>query len=399
MNEALRSGGSIAGSSVAAVAADGASAAAPPAVREPDHTVPPGAPRWAVVGIFILMTIGGLAFARPFLVPVVLGALLTLVFSPVRRVLDKLLPSVVSALLIVGFLITLIIGGLVLLSAPVKGWIEDAPRITATIEAKVNELRGAAETIVEAGQEISDIAATDGDDEQVVVREQSTASSIALIAPSVAAQLVFVLALLFFLLASGDMIYEKIVHVLPTFKDKRAAMRIAYDMERKLSRYLFTITMINVALGAVIGLAMWAQGMPNPLLFAVIGCALNFVPYVGAMAGAAIAVAVGLVSLDEVGQAVLAGVSYFALTSLFGQFVTPYFVSRQLRLNTVVVFLSVAMCAWLWSVVGMLIATPLLVTVRVFCEHIPPLENLGDFLSARGAEREDPKETLEGPRL
>ncbi len=93
-------------------------------------------------------------------------------------------------------------------------------------------------------------------------------------------------------------------------------------------------------------------------------------------------------SLESAGEAALAGGSYFALTTLVGQFVTPFFVSRRLRVNAVVVFLSVAMGAWLWSIVGMLIATPLLVAIRTFCEHIPALEGVGTFLSARGAEQE-----------
>jgi predicted PurR-regulated permease PerM len=69
-----------------------------------------------------------------------------------------------------------------------------------------------------------------------------------------------------------------------------------------------------------------------------------------------------------------------------GQFVTPYFVGRSLKMNTVVIFLSIALGAWLWSVMGMLLAVPLLVAIRAFCEHIPQLESVGDFLSARGSE-------------
>jgi predicted PurR-regulated permease PerM len=197
------------------------------------------------------------------------------------------------------------------------------------------------------------------------------------------------LVLLLFLLASGDMFYEKIVHVMPTFKDKRRAVRIVYDIERKLSRYLFTITAINAGLGASIGASMWLIGMPNPLLFAVIGFAFNYVPYLGALSGIAVAAIVGLVTFDGAAQAFLPAVVYFALTAIEGQFVTPYFVGRRLEMNSVVIFLSIALGAWLWSVMGMLLAVPLLVTIRAFCEHIPRLEPVGGFLSARGSEGEN----------
>lgn len=346
-------------------------------------------PRWAVIGIFLLLLVGGLAYAQAFMLPVVLAFLLMLVFSPVRRFLDRRgVPSGVSAMLIVGSLVTLLAGGLLALATPVSEWIGNAPEIGREIEGKLRELRGAAEGMREAAEQVDQMASGEdtSDVQRVVVQEPGIAGSVALVAPAVLAQAVFTVVLLFFLLSSGDMIYEKIVHVAPTFKDKRLAVRIAHDVERKLSRYLFTITVINSGLGLAIGLAMWLLGMPNPLLFATIGFLFNFVPYVGALAGVAIAIIVGLVSLDEARDALLAGVTYFALTSIEGQLITPYFVGRSLRLNTVVVFLSVTLWAWLWSVVGMLVATPLLVTIRAFCEHIPALEPVGDFLSARGAE-------------
>ena len=128
-----------------------------------------------------------------------------------------------------------------------------------------------------AAEATEDAAQATGDDapERVVVQESGAAMSLALTAPTVLAQIVLTLVLLFFLLASGDMFYEKIVHVTPRFSDKRRAVKIAFDVERRLSRYLLTIATINAGLGVAIGLAMWALGMPTPLLFATIGVRLQ----------------------------------------------------------------------------------------------------------------------------
>jgi predicted PurR-regulated permease PerM len=185
------------------------------------------------------------------------------------------------------------------------------------------------------------------------------------------------------------MIYEKIVHVMPTLTDKKTAVRIAHDIEHKLSTYLFTITVIDIGLGVVIGGVMWAIGMPNPLLFGVGAFALNYIPYAGPATGVVLSTVVGLISGDGLWMGALAGGSYVLIATIEGQLITPYFVGRQLRLNTVVVFLSIALWAWLWSVVGMIVATPLLVAVRTFCEYIPSLEGVGAFLSARGEEQEE----------
>ena len=358
-----------------------------------------GAPRWAVIGIFVMMVVFALAYAKVFLTPLLMAFLLALVFSPLRRVMERMrVPSGAAAGLIMGVLVAGLIAVMFLISGPVREWTADAPRIGAQLEQRIAQIRasfggdGEGASLTEVVEQVSDAAApTTADPEvtEVVVREDGALTTIAATAPSILVQLVLTLVLLFFILASGDMFYEKLVHVLPTFSDKRRAMRIAREIERKVSRYLLTITVINAGLGASIGLAMWALGMPDPLLFALAGCLLNYVPYIGAIVGAGVTLLVGLLTFPGMGEAVVPAIVYYALTSFEGQFVTPTAVGRNLKLNTVVVFIAVAFWAWLWSVVGMLIAVPLLVAIRVLCENIPALHNLGDFLSARGAERED----------
>ena len=327
---------------------------------------PSPVPRWAVIGIFVLLAFGAITYAQSFLMPVVLAFLLALIFSPVRRALERLrvAPGIAAAGIVV-MLVTALLVIVVTLATPVASLVDDGPRIAAEIQQKLADLRGAAEDVTEvaaqvdqiaqgggAGEAAEDAAAATGAEapERVVVEERGAAMSIAMTAPGVLAQFVLTLVLLFFLLASGDMFYEKIVHVIPRFSDKRRAVRIAYDIERRLSRYLLTITIINAGLGLSIGLAMWAIGMPTPLMFGVIGFLFNFVPYVGAVAGVLIATAVAVVSLDTIGMALATGAVYFLCTAVEGQFVTPYFVGRSLRLNVVVVFISVTL--WGVAVVG-----------------------------------------------
>ncbi|WP_296591421.1 AI-2E family transporter [Methylophaga sp.] len=345
---------------------------------------------WAVIGIFLLLLLASIAYARSFLVPVALGVLLALVFSPVRRFLERRkLPPAVSALIIVGGLITLMGLGISSLADPVQSWIKEAPTIGFKLEQKLRGANESAKAIIDAGKQIDQIASVENDREEVQkvsAREPGVLVKLATSVPEVLAQVVFTLVLLFFLLASGDMFYEKLVHIMPTFKDKRNAIKISYDIERKLSNYLFTITLINAALGIAIGVSMWLLGMPNPILFGVLAFALNFVPYLGAIVGVVIAALVGLLTFDHTGTALLPALAYLILTIFEGQFATPYFVGRRLEMNPVVIFLSVALWAWLWSIVGMLVAVPLLVAVRTFCEHIPRLQAFGTFLSARGSE-------------
>lgn len=361
----------------------------------PATTIFKSTSHWAIVGIFLLLLLGSIAHARDFLVPVALGVLLALVFSPVRRFLERRrLPPAVSAFIIVSGLMTLIGLGLSTLADPVQSWIKEAPTIGFKIEQKLRGANQSAKEVIDAGKQIEQIASLENETEQVQKvspREPGVLVKLATSVPEILAQMVFTLVLLFFLLASGDMFYEKLVHIMPTFKDKRNAVRISYDIERKLSNYLFTITLINAVLGIAVGVSMWLLGMPNAILFGVLAFAFNFVPYLGAIIGVVIAALVGLLTFDHTVTALLPALAYLTLTIIEGQLATPYFVGRRLEMNPVVIFLSVALWAWLWSIVGMLVAVPLLVAVRTFCEHIPSLQAFGTFLSARGSENFHPE--------
>ena len=343
-------------------------------------------PSWAAIGTFLILASAAFLYAKAVLMPTVLAFLLAITFSPIRRFLEKLhVPTGIAAAIITLGLFFGLIGAFAGVSAPLGEYVANAPEYLRDAEYKLRAVSETVEKVSSVGDEI-DMAAAEDDVQTVAVREPGLASQVAGVAPIILAQIVLTLALLFFILASGDMFYEKTVHAIGNFKDKRRAVKIIRDIEAKLSRYFFTITIINAGLGVVIALAMWAMGMPHPYLFGLFAFVFNFVPYIGAVLGVAIATVIGIVTFDQVTTALLAGLVYFACTSFEGQFVTPYAVGRSLKLNTVVVFIAVAFWGWMWSVTGMIVAMPILIALRAFAEHVPSLYSLGDFLSGRHEE-------------
>lgn len=378
----------------------------------------PARPNMALNILAFLAVIGAIVLGRSFLMPVVLGFLLSLTFSPVRRVLQRrgVPPWATATLVVVGLLIGS--AGLIMaLSSPAQEYVEDRETIASDVERKLRGISEAIEKVSDASEQVEKMASGEGggdtastateavtqsedaseeeeEPQKVVVEGPSLVSRMAWGAPAVVAQVVFTLVLLFFLTASGDMFYEKIVQAAPTFRDKKRALGIAYDIERKLSRYFLTITIINAGLGIAVGTALWWLGMPNALLFGVMAFALNFIPFLGAIFGVVVTFAIGIVSFDTVGHAAVAAGAYLALTTLEGNFITPYAVGRSLKLNPVLVFLAVAFWGWAWSVIGMFVAVPALIALRVFAEKVPNLNWLAIFLSGQ----ETPEEQAESKK-
>ena len=326
--------------------------------------------------------------------PVFMALLLSITVSPIRRVLQRrgIAPGI-TATIVVGALVVGLAALVYFLSGPVATYAENSRAIAIDVEQKLRGVSNAIEKVAEATDQVTDMATVDeaepGEDTVVVQDGPDLVTATLYGAPLVVGQAILTFVLMFFLTASGDMFYRKLVEASPTFRDKKRAIQIAYDIEKKLSRYFLTITVINACLGIAVGSVLWWFGMPNPLLFGVAAFLLNFIPYIGAIAGVALTFAIGLISFDTVGQAALAAGSYLFLTTLEGQFITPYAVGRSLKLNAVVVFIAVAFWGWAWSVIGMFVAVPALIAIRVFSEHVPSLRNLGIFIAGTAEEEEE----------
>jgi predicted PurR-regulated permease PerM len=363
-----------------------------------NHSLPPPHPeevhtasrrdrqiRNLLVGIFLILLVGFLYYAADFLLPVVLAFLFALVLGPlVRWLRHHGVPGAISALGLVVVLFAAFTSSAYLLSGPVAALIAEAPRIQAQVQSKFVVLEKPLQALSAASAQLQKLTASaDNTAERVVVEEANQLSAIASGASHTFAQIGLCLVLLLFILASGDLFSEKLIKVLPTLSDKKKALRIAREIEHEVSRYLSTITIINFGLGAIVGLVFWLIGMPSPVLWGVAAAFLNFIPYIGATIGIIISTSIALIAFDTLGHALLVPAAYLVIGTLEGQVVTPTIVGRRLEMNNVAILIAIAFWAWLWGIVGALIAVPILVTAKVFADHIDGLGAIGEFLGAK----------------
>lgn len=336
-----------------------------------------------MIGIFAILLLQAMVWASDFLIPVTAAFLGYFVLNRPRRWLARIgIAPVLSAALFTAVLTVLILLLLVQLSAPAAQFIEDLPSLLEEIKEKLSSAGGTLEAINDAAVAAEEIVA-DQDAETVsveVVSNTGVAAAIFSMAPGFLSRIMFALILLFFLVSSGDMFLTKTVQSFERFSDKRRAVEVLHSIEDRLGYYLGGIAIINMGLGVAVAIAMHLWGLPSPLVFGFMAFGLNFVPFLGGLMGATIAAAVAFVSLD--GSWAPAGVfaTYVILTSIEGQFITPLIISRRMRLNTTVVFLAVAFFAWIWSVMGMVVALPILIVIKIACDETKSLSTLGRFL-------------------
>lgn len=346
-----------------------------------------------ITGIFVILLLQALVWASDFLIPVTAAILGYFVLNRPRRWLSGFgIPPIISAAIFTAILTCLGALLLIQLSAPAAQFIEDLPSLVEEIKQKLSAAGGTLEAINDATVAAEEIVADQKKEtvEVEVVSNTGFAAALFSMAPGFLSRILFTLILLFFLVASGDMFLMKTLQSVERFSDKRRAVAVLHSIEDRLGYYLGGIALINFGLGVAIGVAMSLWGMPSAIVLGFMAFGLNFVPFLGGLMGATIAAAIAFVSLDGTWAAVGVFATYIILTSIEGQLVTPMLISRRMRLNTTVVFLTVAFFAWIWSVMGMVVALPILIVIKIVCDETDSLKTLGLFLGDNNQRRKSP---------
>jgi predicted PurR-regulated permease PerM len=342
--------------------------------------------RTAFIIICVLAIVAVVYVARDFLIPVVLAFFIALTFRPsVRRLARFNVPPWAAATVFVTLLVLIALSAAWLASGPISDWIANAPEIERTFMEKIRALRSSLAGVIKVTENIQEAATPPSDPgvQEVVVKDSYLPELLTLIV-GYPANFIFLLSgavvIAAFLMASGDLFYEKLLRVLPTLTDKKTALRIIYDVEREVSAYLLSLTAVNLGVAIAVGVTFHFLGMPTPYLWALLAFVLNFIPYLGPIAGTVLSAFAAIVVYDNLGEALLPPLAYMVFIGIETQIVSPLLLSRRLQLNSVAILLALAFWAWAWGIPGIVLAVPLLVTFRVFCSHLAALAPYGEFL-------------------
>lgn len=351
--------------------------------------------RIALQCLLFLAIIGSMYWARDFLLPVTFAIFIALTLRPAVRHLQKWhVPPWVAAILFVSLIVisAFLLG--TLLQAPISDWINQAPQLQEKFSAKFSYLANIFKRFSNFTDQIQQVAAPDtGTSVQQVVVKQNAFPDLLLLLTGypikAGVTLAATLVIAVFLLASGDLFYEKLVHTLPSLTARKKALHIVYDIETEVSVYVLTLIAVNATFGLLIAVTFQFLGMPLPYLWGLLIFVVNFVPYIGTMAGVTAAGFIAVVTFDSLGYALLVPFSYTAWSLFESEVIRPLVIGRRFQMNAVAILLSIAFWSWLWGVAGAAMAVPALITMKIFCDHIEGLMGLGEFLSSRHSTRDD----------
>ena len=338
--------------------------------------------------IALVIATAVLYLAADVLIPLAIAILLAFLAAPAVRCLERWkLPRVAATALVAAVGFGLIFGIGAIAATQAVSLAAKLPEYRHNIAAKIHALRhpdqrSAIGKATEAIKDIERQAAPERPPMPVKETPATAFEAFALHMAPVAKPLAMALAVIVFtilLLIDRENMRERLVGLLGSGRIN-AMTRATAEASDRVARYLATQVVVNAMFGIPFGLALYLIGIPNALLFGLLGMVLRFVPYAGVwLAGAMPAVLAFAIS--DSWTPVLWTVGVFgALEVLLAYVVEPWLYSRSVGLSPVAIIAAVMFWTWLWGPIGLLLATPLTVCVAVIGRHIPELGYLNLLL-------------------
>lgn len=386
------------------VTADPAAEEAAPAV-DVSHVMLPGVrlpvdARGLALGVLaVLASVVALWWAQAFLVPLLLGIVISYTLNPLVAWLEHIkIPRVISTVIVMASVLGALALGTYSLRGQMQTMIEQLPEAAAKVGgvfARMQGNRGGNMQKMQTAAAAVEKATTQATGGTVPPRQPAThvvvdqppfklgsllwsSSMGALGAMGQAAMVVF---LVFFLLVGGDTFKRKLVKLAGrSLSKRRITVNILDDINRSIQKYMLMLLTTNLLVALLSWIAFGWIGLENPAAWAAAAGLLHLVPYLGPAITAAATAIAAFVQFESLTMALLVAGASLAIATVVGTFVTTWMTGRIANMNSAAVFISLLFWGWLWGVWGMLLSIPLIVIVKVVSQHVKQLHPMAELL-------------------
>ena len=339
------------------------------------------------VAIFLLQ------YMQALLAPVAFGLLLFYALDPAVDALERArVPRWIGAAAVLGLTMGTIFGGAYALQDEAMTVVNELPagarRISALVQRRPQQAPGPLDKVEQAAKELAktDTPKPDPGVVRVQVEEPRITATGLLWSGSISAvaainQLIMILFLTYFILLSDKMFRRKFVELAgPTLTKKKITLEIINDISTQIGRFLI----VQIITSIIVGVATWAAlamlGLRQAALWGLLAGIFNSIPYYGPLIVSGGLALVGFLQFGTLYMMLLIAVVALVITSIEGWLLTPTLMGRVASMNRVAVFVGLLFWSWAWGVWGMLLAVPMMMSIKVICDHVDDLKPVGRFL-------------------
>jgi predicted PurR-regulated permease PerM len=327
---------------------------------------------WWGRGVLFVAAVLLLEHARPLLLPVTIAIVFTFVLStPVRALQRAGVHEYVGAAVVIAAVLAAAGLLLMLVAAPAAAWWARAPVIVRDLVEALQRWQDALFPYATPPPLVRSPSSVGADSlGERLASEGWTFTRLAIgetisFALSASATVI----LLYFLLASERWLVARTMAVVGRPRTRALILAGVRQAQRDIGLFIATMSLINVALGIATGLALWAIGLPNPVLWGTTTAVLAFIPYLGPLLITLLLLLAGSVTFGNGWEMLGPPAAFLVLHGIEANFLSPLIMGHRLRLRPVFVFLAVMVWGWLWGIAGAFLAVPLLLGLRAVCKR------------------------------
>lgn len=347
-----------------------------------------------VVLALIVMTFALYAGAA-FFIPLFFSVFMSWALSPFVDFLERSrIPRALGAAIAMVLVIAVCSFGVQQTFSGATDVLEELPRAVQKLRFAVNSWatdgKGALKQVRETADELQKLAgattATPNKPAPTTPAAQAPAAeSPSLMAPITTrmavfgGQLVSVLFLTYFLLAAGNLFRRRLMQAMGSFSARKKTLQILDEVHLVTQRYFALVLAMNIAVGIFTAVGLYFLDVRHAAFWGLVMAVLHTIPYLGA---AAVTVAVALIAymqFENVGSALVAASVPLTGAALIGIWLQTALMGRAARMNAVVVFVALLFFGMVWGGWGLLLAFPILATVKIVfgeIERLKPVAHL-----------------------
>jgi AI-2 transport protein TqsA len=336
------------------------------------------------VVLAVLAVIAALYLLRMILIPVAFALVLSCMLSPVASYLRRHFPY--GSIGVLALLVLSVVGGLYLASLTAEGLVTATYTLPSDIERLAGQVSGRLSDLIRDKPSLRAFLPEPGtidrlgDTNRALLIEKLSYGLTDF--TTWVAQAFVVLVLGIFMLIESEMLSNKLIRFFArNGTEAQAAGAVLALITRKIRAYLIARTLINAGLGIVIAVALWGLDVRFAFTLGIVAAATNFVPYLGQLIGGALPSLIALGQTGSIGSALLVAAIYLAVVGIEGYVVTPLVMGRSLDLNGTTVLLACLFWGYLWGLLGLVLAMPITVSVKVVLQTIPELNRWAELMS------------------
>lgn len=353
----------------------------------------------ALVVIMTLAVIFTLDWAQGFIITMLLGILLSYTLNPLVIWLEQIkIPRSIGSTLVILAVIGAIIGSGYGLRGQVQSIItklpEAATKLTSHFVSKrgaplsnIQKVQIAANQVEKATSSVDNFSGKNKkqithvvlDERKFKIGDYLWRSSLGFV--GFLGEAIMMIFLAYFLLLSGDTFKRKLVRLAgPSLSRKKITVNMLDQINHSIQRYMFMLVVTNVMVGLMMWIALRLFGLENAGAWSVAAGFLHVIPYFGPVAIAAATGMAAYMQFDSFIMALFVSGASLLIATFVGVFVTTWMTGRIAKMNAAAVFVSLLFFAWLWGTWGMLLGIPIIVIMKVICEHVEHLRPIAEIL-------------------